>query len=309
MSQRDFEHYKKNLIPLCSQEKLKNIFPGEWKSIYTGGGIEFESIKPFEPGDDLKDIDFHTLVQSGEEDIIHRNSGRQMKVFICADFSGSMQRFEKAFFPSKSKIREMVIGLLLFSAWKVYSPVGLYAFNEEINKFFMARHGQSYCEKILHWIINNDKGGNNNSHRVIDIQKIIDFLLTEVSPQSMVFFVSDFEDHIFEGEFATLLRPVVEKFDLIPVIIGDPLLKKGSLKNPVRLAVMDNEGDRRVEEIFLTPQKLKRMQEISHMHLLHLRKNCRQLGIDPVIIDTNSIDSCYKIFTDFFRIRQFTRRH
>jgi uncharacterized protein (DUF58 family) len=309
MLQKDFEHYKKNLIPLCSQEKLKNIFPGEWESIYTGGGIEFDSIKPFEPGDDLKDIDFHTLVQSGEEEIIHRKAGRQMKIFICADFSGSMQRFEKMFFPSKPKIREMVIGLLLFSTWKIYSPVGLFSFNGEINQFFPARYGQSYCEKILGWIINNDKGEYNNNHSVIDIQKTLTFLQREVSPQSMVFFVSDFEDHIFEGDFTTLLRPAVEKFDLIPVIIGDPLLKKDCLKNPVRIAVRDNEGDKRVEEIFLTPQKLKRMQEISHKHLLHLRKNFRQLGIDPVIVDTHSMNKCYKIFTDFFRIRQFTKRY
>lgn len=307
MSQEDFNHYKKNIIPLSSQEKLKNIFPGEWDSIYTGGGIEFDSVKPFEPGDDLKELDFHTLVQSGEEEIIHRKAGRQMKIFICADFSGSMQRFEKMFFPSKTKIREIVIGLLLFSAWKIYSPVGLCSFNGEINKFFIAQHGQSYCEKILRWIITNDKGSTSNGG--IDVQKTLAFLLREAPTQSLIFFISDFEDHVFEGDFANLLRPAIGKFDLIPVIIRDPLLKKDFLKSPVRITVRDNEGDKRVEEIYLTPQKLKRMQEISNKHLLHLRNNFRQLGIDPVIIDSNSISRCYEIFTDFFQIRKFSRRH
>jgi len=308
MSQEDFNHYKENLIPLSSQEKLKNIFPGEWESIYTGGGIEFDSIKPFEPGDDLKDIDFHTLVQSGEEEIIHRKAGRQMKIFVCADFSGSMQRFEKMFFHSKPKIREMVIGLLLFSAWKIYSPVGFCSFNGAINKFFIARHGQSYCEKILRWLINNDKGKGATGHGVVDVQKTLAFLLREAPPQSLIFFVSDFEDHVFEGDFTNLFKPAVGKFDLIPVIIKDPLLKKDYLKSPVRIKIRNNERDRRVEEIYITPQKIKRMQEISNKHLLHLRNNFRQLEIDPVMIDSNSISRCYEIFTDFFLCRRFTRR-
>ena len=310
MQQKDYEHYKKFTIPLYSPKKLKNIFPGEWESIYTGGGIEFDSIKPFEPGDDLKDIDFHTLVQSGEEEIIHRKSGRQMNIFICADFSGSMQRFEKMFFPSKSKIREMVIGLLLFSAWKIYSPVSFCSFNGKINKYFEAKHGQNYCEKILNWVTNNDMGDDHScSYGIADIQKMLFLIAREACPQSMVFIVSDFEDHIFEKDFTDIFRPIVDRFDLIPVIIRDPLInKKDFLQRPVRVEVMDNEGDCRVKELYLTSQKLKSLQEISEKHILHLRVSFRNLGIEPVIMDANSVNACYKIFTDFFQFRHFSGR-
>lgn len=310
MLQKEFEQYKKYFIPLCSLEKLRNILPGEWESNYIGGGIEFDSIRPFEPGDDIKDIDLHTLVQSGEQEIIHRKDRRQMKIFICADFSGSMQRFERMLFPSKSKIREMVIGLLLFSAWKMNSPVGLCSYNGEKNKFFEAQRGQNNCEKILHWIMSNDMGNDYDSrHSSIDIQKILSLIVRRFSPQSMIFLVSDFEDYLFEGDFSTVLRIIADRFDLIPVIIRDPLTKTNCFNKSFRINVCNNEEDRIVQEFFLTPQILKKIQAISEKHILHLRNIFHRLRIEPIIIDTNMIDTCFKIFTDFFQIRQFSRRH
>jgi len=303
MEQEDFKQFRRSRIQLFSRIKLRNIFPGEWESIYTGEGMEFAAIKPFEPGDDLRDLDLLTFVQSGEEEIIHRTVERQMRIFIWADLSGSMQRFEEMFFSSKPEIRDIAIGLLVFSAYNAYSPVGLCAFDKEIKCFLPARSGESYCGEILDRIIDQDYKGIPVS---ADIQNAISFLMERVFPQSLVFFVSDFKAQAFEGDFTDLLRPVVKKVDFIPVVIRDPLEKEASLKRSVSIAVKDNEGDGNAE-IYLTPQKLKEIQEVSARHLLHLEWNFRQVGIEHVVLDSPSIDDCYQVLSGFFENRKRTR--
>lgn len=303
MGPEDFKQFRESKIELFSRIKPKNIFPGEWESIYTGAGIEFAAIKPFEPGDDLRDLDLHTLVQSGEEEIIQRVVERQMRIFLCADFSGSMQRFEEMFFSQKPEIKDIALGLLLFSACNAYSPVGLCAFNKEIRRFFPARPGERYCWEILNWIIDQEYKG---SMAPADIQNTVSFLIERASPESLVFFVSDFKDQAFQGDFTALLRPVVKKFDFVPVVIRDPLEKEALLKRSVRITVQDSEGDKNAE-IYLTPQKLTEIQEISARHLLGLEQNFRKVGIDHVVLDSPLTEDCYKVLLGFFQARRKAR--
>ena len=173
MGPEDFKEFRKSKIQLFSQTKLRNIFPGEWESLYSGEGIEFSKIKPFEPEDDPRELDLHTLLQSGEEEVIERVVERQMRIYVCADFSGSMSRFEAMFFSQKQEIKDVALGLLLFSAGNAYSPVGFFAFHQEMRKFFPARSGENYCWEILDWIIQEEYRG---SAATVDIQQALTFL-------------------------------------------------------------------------------------------------------------------------------------
>jgi uncharacterized protein (DUF58 family) len=251
----------------------------------------------------MRDLDLITLVQTGEEEIIRRTVGRRMRVFIWADLSGSMQRHEDMFLSSKPEIRDIATGLIVYSAYNAYSPVGLCAFDEEIRCLLPAKYGENYCEKILEKVMEQDHKGSPVS---TDIPNAISFLMQRVYPQSMVFFISDFKDSIFEEEFTSLLRPVAKKFDFIPVVIRDTIEKNASLKRPINIAVRDSEGSR-ITEIYLTPQKLKEIQEVSAKHLSHLERNFRRAGIRPVILDSPSIEGCYQVLSGFFEGRKRTR--
>lgn len=303
MGPEDYRQFRESKIRLFSRIKLKNIFPGEWESIYTGEGIEFAAIRPLEPGDDLHDLDLHTLVQSGEEEIIERVVERQMRICVWADLSGSTQRFDEMLFPQKPQVKDIAVGLLLFSASNAYSPVGLYAFNKELRRFFPARSGERYCWEIVNWVIEQQYRG---SRAPADIESAVSFLMQRAFPQSLVFFVSDFQDQVFEGDFTDLLRPPAEKFDLVPVVIRDPLEKQASLQRSVTIAVTDSEGDRSAE-IYLTPEKLREMQEISARHLLHLERGFRAVGVEHVVLDSPSIEDCHKVLSGFFEARKKTR--
>jgi uncharacterized protein (DUF58 family) len=296
----DFKTFSRSKIQLFSSIKQKNIFPGAWDSVYTGEGIEFATVKPFEPEDDLRELDLHTLVQSGEEEIIQRVVERQMDVFVWADFSGSMQTFEQMFFPRKPEIRDLATGLLLFSASNSYSPAGFCAFNREMKQFFPARYGERYCWEILNWVIDE---GYRGSVAPADFQGAVTFLIERASPKSLVFFISDFKDEVFEGDFRPLLKPLVEGFDFVPVVIRDPLEKSASLTRSVTLVLRDSEGNRS-DEIHLTSETLREIQEVSARSLMELEQTFRSAGIEHVVLDSSSAEDCYKVLAGFFEARR-----
>ncbi len=303
MGRADYKQLKQGKIQLFSRMKLKNIFSGEWDSIYMGEGIEFTDIKPFEPGDDLRDLDLITLLQSGEEEIIKRAVGRQMKIFVWADLSGSMRRYEDPFFSSRPDIRDIAIGLIIYSACNAYSPTGLCIFDDEIRDFIPARYGESCCDKIMERILDYDY---QYTRKAANISNAIAFMMEKVYKQSMVFYVSDFKDPVFEGNFTELLRPVAQKFDFIPVVIRDPMEKDVTLKRPLNISVKDYESNG-ASEIYLTPEKLRKMQAASAKHIEHLERNFYRVGIDYVLLDSPSIDDCYQVLSGFFEGRKRIR--
>jgi len=303
MEHEDFRRFRQTKIQLCSRVKLRSVFPGEWDSIFTGEGIEFATTKPYEPGDELRDLDLQTLVQSGEEEIIQRVAGRQMRVFVWVDLSGSMQRRRESFFSHKPEIRDLAISLLLFSAWNAYSPVGLYAFNRDTKAFFPAKGGESHCWEILDWIVAQGQGV---TRAPANVEDAIAVLMKRVPRQSLVFFVSDFQDEAFERDFTGLLRPAARKMDFVPVIIRDPFEDSTPWTRSATIIVSDNEGTGRAE-VHLTPEKLQEMREVSARHLSHLKRNFRQLGVDHVVLNSSSADVCYQALSAFFERRQRTR--
>jgi len=302
MGPRDSESFLRSRIQFYSRLKLKNIFPGEWESIYTGDGIEFMGIKPFEPGDDLRDLDLYTLIRSGEEEIIERVSGRQLRVFIWADLSGSLQKSEEAFFPARREIRDNAIGMLAFSAWNAYSPVGLCAFDREIRKFFPARSGESYCQEMMDWVLDQEYEGPVPG----DIPKAMAFLMERVPPQSMVFFISDFQAPFFEDNFSDVFKPAAEKFDFITVAVRDPLETNIPLPRSAILAVSGDEGGGH-QAIHLTPRKLREIQAVSTSHLSHLRGNFRRAGINHAVLESVSLEHCHEALSGLFQSRRRAR--
>lgn len=304
MKPEEIRRLKERKIQIFSRLKLRNIFPGEWESIYKGEGIEFSDIKPFEPEDDVRDLDLLTLAQSGEELAIQRVVERQLQIYVFADFSGSMQRFEGMFFPHKPDIRDIAVGLIIRGSAKIYSPAGFYPFGLVKKKFFPPKMGEGYGQEILDWIIEEE---NLHPYASSGIGAVLMSLLQLAQPRNMVFFISDFKQMVFEKDFTGLLRRATSKFDFIPVVIIDPLEKGFELKRSTRITVRSSSERGKREEIYLTPKLLQKMQEISKNHLFHLKNNFKKLNIEEVVLNSPDIDDCCRVFSNFFHSRKRTR--
>lgn len=303
MGQADYKELRLSKTQLYSKLKLMNIFPGDWESIYKGEGIEFDSTRPFESGDNPRDIDLFTMAQSGEEDIILRTEERQMKIYVWVDLSGSLGSFNEMFFPSKANIRDIATGLIAYSTSNIYTPLGFCAFDDNIRCFYPAKTGQDNCDEIINWVIEENNRVNKNT---TDIQKAFLFMLDRLNRQNIVFFLSDFQNTVFDGDFAFLIRPLVEKFDFIPVIIRDPIEKMGDIKKAVNVTLENSEGSG-MTELYITPDKIQKIQRLSEQHLQNLQWNFHHLGIDCIVLDSPLVNYCYQIFSSFFERRKRIR--
>jgi hypothetical protein len=125
--------------------------------------------------------------------------------------------------------------------------------------------------------------------------------------QSLVLFVSDFQDRFFDGAFGERLRAVSKRFDFVPVVVADPLERGGTLPQSVAVAVRDSETDRWTE-IELTPQLFARFQEEVVQRREHLEYEFLEVGLEPVWVDTPSLEGCYQALATYFDSRKRTRR-
>ncbi len=297
------EAFKARRLQLFSRLKLKTIFPGEWSSIYTGGGIEFATSRPYEPGDDLRDLDLQMLVQSGEEEIIEREATRQRKIYLWVDVSGSMKRRNEMFFAHKTEVRDIAVGLLAFSGWGVYSPVGLCTFDRDLRQFFPARFGESYCEEIVGWFMDHADDGPGWQ---ANVPRALEYLDHMAPSQSLVFFISDFQDGVFEAGVSSLFRAPARKFDFVPILIQDPLEVAAPLKHPVTIALRDDESAHRAA-LDLRPATLAQIQTVSAHHAEHLSQGFAEIGLELVRLSSPDIDDCFRILSSFFLARRRTR--
>lgn len=300
MEREEFNRFRSSEVAFFSRLKPRNIFPGEWESSDRGEGIEFAEIKPFEPGDDLRDIDLQALVQSGEEEVVLRVVERQMKMYVWLDLSGSMRSYSQMFFAQKPAVRDTAIGLLFFSACNSYNPVGLYAFNQQTSRFFSARVGETHCWEMIHWIMAEDRKMYSAGS---SLQAALSAISKQAAPRSLVFLVSDFEDAAFDADFTSLFHPVINRFDLVPVIIQDPLETTARLKRPVLLSLLDSEGKNR-EVLYLTPGKLADIQKAAAARLRRLENQFLAFGIRPVVLNSPSVEDCYRVLSGYFQARR-----
>lgn len=305
MKQEQIKELKEKRVQLFSRLKLRNIFPGEWESIYKGDGIEFAETRPFESGDNPRDLDFLTIAQSGDEFIVERAETRQLRVYVFADYSGSLQYFEQTLFPQKAWIRDIAVGLILGSAAKIYSPISFFPFGLTEKKFFPPKIGEGYCREIFDWI-SDEK--NLHPYTSSGVESVLIDLRQLVQSRNIVFFISDFKQKFFDGDFTVPLERIVSKFDFIPVIIQDPLEKNVKLDLSTRIKVRSSSKKGKTEEIFLTPDVLRKIQEVSQKHLLNLEGNFRKLNVEQLVLNSSSVDDCCQVFSNFFQARKRTNR-
>ncbi len=299
MSLQSIHSRQDAVIQFVSRLKLISIFPGEWDSIFRGEGIEFSELQPFEPGDSPAGLDLLTLAKSGEELIIQRVETRQMRIYIWADFSASMQSFPEMVFAKKPDIRNAAMGLILFSALRLYCPVGLYPFGCSGNKNFPPKVGEGYATEILRWAM-SDAAAQSSARAGFSAAALS--LMKLAYSKNIVFMISDFQQREFDNDFTDIIRPLTSRFDFIPVVVRDPLEVGGEISDPVRISVRGSSGKTR--DIYLSPKTLLEIQNLSCERTAHLKRVFRKAGADCVFLDSPELNQCAASFLRFFEFRR-----
>lgn len=245
-------------IRILTNRLIDDRLSGDYHSTFKGQGVEFDEVRPYVPGDDVRSIDWNVTARTGEPFIKRFSEERELTVLFLVDVSGSQSYGSVT--RSKAELAAEVSALLALTAIKNQDKIGLLLFSDKIVKFIPPRKGRQPVMRIVREVLAAEDDATGGT----DIAGAIRFLNGVQKRKCVVFLVSDFQDGgSGDGEAAgradwkRLLRVMARRHDVVCVSVSDPaesaLPDAGlvELEDPEtgELVLVDT-SDRRVRESF-----------------------------------------------------------
>ena len=210
-------------IEIKSNRLVSEVLSGSYQSAFKGQGMDFEEVREYQPGDEVRSIDWNVTAKMGLPFVKQYREERELTILLAVDIS------ESTIFGSenRSKRERMaeLSALLAFSAARNGDKVGLLLFAEEVEQYLPPAKGQKHVLRILREILffeNKTKGTNLNQG--------VRFINQVMRRRAVVFFLSDFtmppaqkvEDENMEDLFYKEISSTKRRHDLICAQIQDP---------------------------------------------------------------------------------------
>lgn len=218
-------------IQIRSKRVVNDALAGEYLSVFKGHGIEFEEVREYTPGDDIRSIDWNVTARSGTPFIKRFREERQLTVIFLVDLSAS-----DAFGSAKQTKAEMaaeICALIAFSAIRNNDRVGLILFTDSVELFIPPLKGQTHVLRIVRELLTARPTGAGTR-----ISSALEYLLRVVRRRAVVFLLSDFIDEGYER----ILSIASRKHDLNVVRISDA--RERYLPDVGLIALRDSESGR-----------------------------------------------------------------
>jgi uncharacterized protein (DUF58 family) len=215
-------------IEIRARRLVANIFLGEYHSVFRGKGIEFSEVRQYEPGDDVRAIDWNVTARMGTPYIKKYIEERELTVMLVVDVSASSLFTSAAL--SKRELAAEVAATLAFAAVANGDRVGLLAFSDEIELFVPPGKDRRHVLRIIRELLYLQPHG-----RGTDIGSALAYLARIVRRRAIVFVLSDFFDEGYE----TQLRAAAVRHEVIALTLNDP--RESSLPDVGLLEVEDAE--------------------------------------------------------------------
>jgi uncharacterized protein (DUF58 family) len=206
-------------IELLTRKRVQDTFAGAYHSIFKGRGVEFESVRPYQHGDNVRDIDWNVTARMGEPFIKAYREERELTVFIAVDASASL--FFGTQKRQKNDLAAEIGGILALSAITNNDKVGLLIFDDKIHRVLPPRKGKNQVLAIIRELMTLKPAQSET-----DLSLGLNVISRSLRQRAIVFFISDFLDAISSYERDLLIT--AQKHDFIAVCISDPLENRWS---------------------------------------------------------------------------------
>ncbi|MGA7143830.1 MAG: DUF58 domain-containing protein [Desulfobacterales bacterium] len=198
-------------IHIKSNRQVNTLMAGQYKSVFRGSGIEFEEVRDYTPGDEIKNIDWKVSARMGRPFIKLYREERELVVMLLVDMSasggfgtGDSLKTEKAV---------EVAAVLAFNAIRNNDKVGAILFTDTVEKYIPPKKGSSHVWRVIRAIFTFDPRGKGT-----DIQTAVSYLGRVCRKRTISFLISDF----LSGNYLKRLKVTAKKHELIGVMISDP---------------------------------------------------------------------------------------
>lgn len=281
-------------IEITTNRKAQDIFAGEYHSTFKGKGMDFDEVREYQEGDDVRHIDWNVTARMDHPHIKVFKEERELTVNIMVDLSrsgdiGSARR-------SKRETAAEIAAVLAFAAIRNNDRVGLVLYTDHVEKHVPPGKGKSHVLRVVRDILfHQPEGTGTNTGEALRY-------LNQVTPRtSILFLISDF----LEDEMERALKITARKHDVIAIHVKDPL--EESMPAAGIVTFEDVETGRLVE-LNTRKAKFRRIyRERFASHLFSMRDIFRRAGIDLIEVRT---DKPYeRDLENFFHARNDRRRH
>jgi uncharacterized protein (DUF58 family) len=272
-------------IRLMTARLMDERLAGDYHSVFKGQGVEFDEVRPYVPGDDVRSIDWNVTARTGHPHIKRFSEERELTILFLVDVSGS-QVFGSGSRP-KSELAAEITCLLAMTALRNQDKVGLILFSDRIVKSVPPRKGRTAVMRLVREVL-----AAGETRHGTDIAGAMRFLNTVQKRKAIVFLVSDFQDRGYERP----LRILARHHDVIVCPLADPCEQElpdvglVELQDPETgsLHLVDT-SSRRVREAFAANARAE--QEA-------LQRNLRRSGAETLSLATDRpyIDDVHRLF-------------
>lgn len=308
-------------IQVRTGRQVADVLAGQYVSVFKGRGIEFDEVRPYIPGDDVRSIDWNVTARMGEPFVKRYIEERQLTLMLMADISAS-QDFGSAD-RSKREAAAELCALLAFSATFNDDKVGLTLFHGEIEQYIPARKGQKHALRVVREVLTHETRLEQNrknsqtrkrgrwlpfgrrrswwkaGRQSTNIAGAVQFLLSVSKRKTVCFVVSDF----FDENYIRALQMASRKHDVIAVLISDP--REFAVPNIGIINLLDPETGDSLERDTSSANFRRELELASRQRIVELEREFRRAQIDFIHID--AAGSVVDPLARFFRMRERRR--
>ena len=280
-------------IEIRTRHTVNDVFAGSYHSVFKGRGMEFNEVREYIPGDDIRAIDWNVTARSGVAHIKKFVEEREMTVMLMVDISASNDFGSTP--QLKRDLAAEVAAMLAFSATRNNDRIGLILFSDQVEKHVPPRKGSAHILRIVQEVLTHQPQSTGT-----DARPALDFL-NHTHPRKVVtFLISDF---IFPVDCEKPLKITARRHDLIAIAIVDPRERAWPNAGLIEWAdpetgksVLVDTSSTAVRSTLLLAQEKRNEQ---------LHTKLRKIGID--IIELLAGDPYEKAFIKFFKQRSSRR--
>jgi uncharacterized protein (DUF58 family) len=276
-------------IQIRTSHLVSDLFAGQYQSAFRGRGIEFAEVRLYQPGDDVRTIDWNVTARSGVPHVKRFAEERELTVMLLVDASastlfGSVRETKRA-------LATELAAVLAFSAITNNDKVGLVLFSDRIELALPPRKGTRHVLRVIRELLSARPLG-----RGTDVAGALEHLAHVAKRRCVVFVLSDFLD----APCRAALRVASRRHDVVALVLDDP--REGELPDVGLVELEEAEtgrryvvdtGDQRVREAFARQAAAARAERARMLR-----------GADVDVIGVDTVRPYTEALLRFFRMRE-----
>ena len=287
-------------LEIRTRRMVDDTMAGAYHSVFKGRGMDFDEVREYSPGDEVRTIDWNVTARAGRTFVKKFVEERELTLFLVVDVSASGNFGSGAL--AKRDLAAEVASVLAFSAIRNSDKVGLILYTDRIERYLPPKKGRRHVLRVVRDILYHEPAGIGT-----DTVKTLDVVNQLLKRRAVVFLISDFQTRGDSDALRTQLRRAVRqtnrRHDLIAIHIEDPREKE--LPNVGIIALEDAETGEIIELNTARAVVRKRFNELSLERDVRLKTDLRAEGVDLVQLRTDKpyIPPLQRFFKSRSRLR------